>query len=207
MNLPQGSILVVEDMPHIRGLLEVTLRFEGYPVESASDGEEALVMIKEKRPALIISDILMPKMDGFALAYNLRKNPETRDIPFIFLSATYVTKDDKDFAFSLGALKFLEKPVETSEFLLTIGEIMAAGPDSPAQEVDEQEFYHNYQRRLENKLRQKNQQIARTKRLLSNLPEHQKVSFQELLEESEMHRDQITRELEEIIQSLKVLGG
>ena len=79
MSENKGSILVVEDMPQIRGLLEVTLRFEGFPVESATDGEDALKKIKENRPALVITDILMPNMDGFALVYNLRKDPETRD--------------------------------------------------------------------------------------------------------------------------------
>ena len=203
MNIPKGPILVVEDMPQIRGLLEVTLRFEGYPVVSARDGAEALEMIKEERPALIITDILMPKMDGFALVYHLRKNEETRDLPVIFLSATYVTKEDKDFALSLGALRFLEKPVETSEFLLTIGEILAGGVDAPSTTVNEKEFYLGYRQRLENKLRQKSQQISRTERLLTTLPPDQKQSFESLLEENRSHRDQITQELEEIIQELK----
>ncbi len=203
MNIPKGPILVVEDMPQIRGLLEVTLRFEGYPVVSAKDGEEALAMIKEERPALIITDILMPRMDGFALVYNLRKNPETSNLPVIFLSATYVTKEDKDFALSLGALRFLEKPVETSEFLLTIGEILSSGVTQEPPNVNEREFYIGYRHRLENKLRQKNQQIARTERLLSTLPPDQKQSFETLLEENRSHRDQIVGELEEIIQELK----
>ncbi|MDH5605423.1 MAG: response regulator [Anaerolineae bacterium] len=207
MNIPKGSILVVEDMPHIRGLLEATLRFEGYPVESAEDGRQAYEMIKANRPALVISDILMPNMDGFALAYHLRKNEETRSIPIIFLSATYITKEDKDFALSLGAMKFMEKPVDTAEFLLTIGEIIAQGPDSPAREMNEMEFYASYRLRLENKLRQKNQQIARTKRLLSTLPDDQKPAFQTMLADSESHRIQIENELEEIIQSLKDLDG
>ena len=117
MNVPKGSILIVEDMPQIRGLLEVTLRFEGYPVESASNGEEALEKILQNPPSLIITDILMPKMDGFALVYYLRKSQKTRGIPVIFLSATYVTKEDKDFALSLGAVRFLEKPIDTADFL------------------------------------------------------------------------------------------
>ena len=127
MAIPEGTILVVEDMSQIRGLLEVTLRFEGYPVESGSNGEEALELIAQNKPAMIITDILMPKMDGFALVYHLRKNPKTRSIPVVFLSATYVTKEDKDFALSLGAVRFLEKPIDTADFLLTIGEILAEG--------------------------------------------------------------------------------
>jgi CheY-like chemotaxis protein len=206
MNIPQGPILIVEDMPQIRQLLEVTLRFEGYPVESAADGLEALEKIKENRPALIIADILMPKMDGYAMVYNLRKAPETRDIPVVFLSATYVTKEDKDFALSLGALRFLEKPVDTTEFLLTIGEVLAKGPGTIPLPLGEFEFYRGYRERLETKLRQKNQQIARTERLLSTLPGPQKPAFTTLLEEAQGHRSEIMDELEETIQMLKGLN-
>lgn len=203
MDTPQAPILIVEDMPQIRGLLEVTLRFEGHPVESASNGEEALEKIRTQRPALIISDILMPIMDGFALVHKLRKDPQTRDIPVVFLSATYVTKEDKDFALSLGASRFLEKPIDTADFLLTIGEVLAEGSPSLPDPMAEPDFYIGYQSRLENKLRQKNQQIERTRRLLDTLPDVQKPTFQALLKESLEHRTQIIKELEDIIQTLK----
>jgi len=207
MNIPKGPILVVEDMPQIRGLLEVTLRFEGYPVESASNGQEALQKIEELQPALVITDILMPKMDGFAMVYNLRKNPKTRSIPVVFLSATYVTKEDKDFALSLGAIRFLEKPIDTAEFLLTIGEVLASGMETDPLPLGQKDFYIGYRTRLENKLRQKNQQITRTQRLLETLPAAQKPAFEKLLAESLEHRMQIMNELDEIIQSLKEING
>jgi len=205
MTTPEGSILVVEDMSQIRGLLEVTLRFEGYPVTSASNGEEAMKLIAEQVPAVIITDILMPRMDGFALVYNLRKNPATRNIPVVFLSATYVTKEDKEFALSLGAVRFLEKPIDTAEFLLTIGEVIAQGPPTIPLPLGEKEFYTGYRKRLENKLRQKNQQISRTQRLLETLDDSQKPAFEALLNEANEHRSQILHELEEIIQNLKKL--
>lgn len=207
MDTTQAPILIVEDMPQIRGLLEVTLRFEGHPVESAGNGEEALEKIKHIRPALIISDILMPKMDGFSMVYHLRRDPETRDIPVVFLSATYVTKEDKDFSLSLGVARFLEKPIDTADFLLTIGEILAEGTPPLPDPLSEPDFFIGYQSRLENKLRQKNQQIERNKRLLETLPEAQRPTFEALLEESLQHRSQIIKELEEIIQTLKSLGN
>jgi CheY-like chemotaxis protein len=203
MNIPEGTILVVEDMSQIRGMLEVTLRFEGYPVESAANGAEALEKINQQHPSLIITDILMPKMDGFAMVYHLRKNTETRHIPVIFLSATYVTKEDKDFALSLGAVRFLEKPIDTADFLLTIGEVLAEGTGTTPLPLGEHDFYLGYRKRLENKLRQKNQQISRTERLLKTLPEEQKPSFETLLKQSIEHRDEILSELEEIITTLK----
>ncbi len=95
MNIPYGPLLVVEDIPNILELLEVTLRFKGYPVNTAANGQEALEAIRRERPALVITDILMPKMDGFALAHRLRCDPKTSQIPVIFLSATFVTPEDK----------------------------------------------------------------------------------------------------------------
>ena len=206
MEMAQGSILVVEDMPQIRGLLEVTLRFEGYTVDSASDGREALEKIRQTRPALVITDILMPRMDGYALVYQLRKDPQTRDIPVIFLSATYVTPEDKDFALSLGAVKFLEKPIDTPDFLLTIGETLAEQNGSSPRPMDDKLFFMSYRRRLENKLRQKNQQIARTERLLKTLPPAQTPTFQGLLEEARAHRDGIAEELNDVMHRLTTMG-
>lgn len=198
MNIPYGPILVVEDVPHILELLEVTLRFKGYPIVTASNGQEALQRIAEERPALIITDILMPKLDGFALVQNLRTNPKTGDIPIIFLSATYVTPEDKAFALSLGAVRFLEKPVDTEEFLLTVAEVLTAGPSTVPKPLDEQEFYQGYRERLEYKLRHKINQILRTERLLETLPDEQRPAFEALLQEVRSHRDEIQRELDEL---------
>jgi len=198
MNIPYGPLLIVEDVPHILELLKVTLGFKGYPVISAKNGEEALEIIANERPALIISDILMPKMDGFSMVHKLRQNPKNRDIPIIFLSATYVTPEDKAFAMSLGATRFMEKPVDTEEFLITVAEVLTMGPTTTPEPLGEREFYLGYRERLEQKLRHKITQIQRTERLLETLPEDQKPAFNSLLEEACSHRDQIQGELDQL---------
>lgn len=198
MNVPYGPLLVVEDIPHVLELLEVTLRFKGYPVITAANGQEALEQVEKVHPALIITDILMPKLDGFALVHKLRTNPQTSRIPIIFLSATYVTPEDKAFALSLGAVHFLEKPVDTEEFLLTIAEVLTMGPATIPPPLGEREFTRGYRERLESKLKHKNVQIARTERLLENLPAEQKASFQVLLEEALRQRAEIQHELNEL---------
>ena len=198
MNIAHGSILVVEDIPNVLELLEVTLRFKGYPVITAHNGQEALEKIARERPAMVITDILMPKMDGFSLAQNLRTNPRTRSLPIVFLSATYVTPEDKAFALSLGAVRFLEKPVDTEEFLLTIAEVLTSGPGTMSEPLGEKEFNQGYRERLESKLRHKNVQISRTERLLQTLPEEQKPAFNTLLKEARSHRDEIQAELNEL---------
>ena len=202
MNIPYGPILVVEDVPHVLELLEVTLSFKGYPIITARNGQEALDLVAEEHPALIITDILMPKLDGFAMVHRLRSDPKTSDIPIIFLSATYVTTEDKEFAMSLGAVRFLEKPVDTEEFLLTVAEVLTTGPATVPDPISEQEFYRGYRKRLENKLRHKISQIKRTERLLETLPGEQRPTFKTLLEEAHGHRDEIQRELDELYRLL-----
>jgi CheY-like chemotaxis protein len=204
MNIPYGPILVVEDVPNIRELIELTLRFKGYPVVTARNGQEALECIARERPALIITDILMPKMDGFALAHTVRKDPRTLQIPIVFLSATYVTPDDKKFATDLGAVRFLEKPIDTEDFLLTIAEILTMGESGKIPKpMSENEFMSGYRERLEQKIRYKNTQISRTERLLQTLPDEQKPAFESLLQQAIADRNQIQEELDQL---LKIYG-
>ena len=203
MNTQTGPILVVEDIPNVLELLEVTLRFKGYQVNTARNGQEALEAVTKEQPVLVITDILMPKMDGFALAQKLRLSLQTRVVPIIFLSATYVTPEDKAFAMTLGAVRFLEKPVDTEEFLLTVAEIMTQGPPTAPEPLNEQLFYQGYRERLESKLRHKNTQIARTERLLPSLTSEQKAAFEELLDEARQHRSEIEHELNELNQLIE----
>jgi CheY-like chemotaxis protein len=205
MNIPYGPILIVEDVPNILQFLEVTLKFKGYPILSARNGEQGLKLVEQEKPALILTDILMPKMDGYAMVYRLRTNPKTSHIPIIFLSATYVTPEDQRFALSLGAMRFLEKPIDTEELLLTVAEVLTIGPQELPNPPEEKIFYQGYRKRLESKLQHKNAQIARTERLLENLPEEQRSVYQSLLDEARRNRDTIQEELDDLYQVLESL--
>lgn len=207
MNIPYGPILVVEDVPSVLSLLEATLKFKGYPVRTARNGQEALDMIAQERPAAIITDILMPTMDGFSLAHNLRTDPILRDIPIIFLSATFVTPEDKGFAMSLGANRFIEKPIDTEEFLLTVAEVLTDDTTQAPAGLNETDFYQGYRQRLESKLLHKNMQISRTERLLETLPPEQKPAFQELLDQAIFDRNEIQKELDELHRLLAEVKG
>ena len=196
---------MVEDVPNVLELLEVTLRFKGYLVVTARNGQEALEKVSKERPALIITDILMPIMDGYALVHNLRKDPLTRQIPVIFISATYITPEDKNFALSLGGVRFVEKPIDAEDFLLTVAEILTQGLDTTPRAMSDQTFYSGYRMRLESKLRHKNTQITRTERLLSTLLPAQKPAFEALLAQSIADRDQIQNELDELLKLMNEL--
>jgi len=202
MDKPQGYLLVVEDIPDILSLLETTLTFKGYRVITARNGLEALEVIQKERPALVITDILMPKMDGFSLVHRLRIEPKTRDIPVIFLSATYVLPEDKEFALTLGVTRFIEKPVALDTFLPTIEELLSER--APVFEpINEFDFYDGYRKRLETKLKHKNIQIARDEHLLETLPEEEKQSIKANLHQARDERTEIQHLLEEINERLE----
>lgn len=199
------TILIVEDIPYLRELMEVTLKYKGYPVVSARDGDEALGMIAIEKPGLILTDILMPKLDGFAFAHKLRSDPKTSDIPIVFVSATYISEEDKNFALSLGAVRFLEKPVEAEELLLTVAEVMNLERADLPTPISSEEFYRGYLNRLQSKLSEKDQQIERAKRLVETVPPEQRPMFEALLVQTEVQRERIETELESIQDRLE--GG
>jgi len=198
MNMNQGYLLIVEDVPDILRLLEETLKFKGYNAVTARNGQEALDLIQRERPALVITDIMMPKLDGFGLVHRLRINPETRDLPVIFLTATYVAMEDKAFALNIGVTRFIEKPVNFERFLETIDQLLTQGAPSVPTPMSEGDFYEGYRQRLEKKLNQKITQITRDERLLASLSEEEKPSFKASLQLALNERDELQRLLDEI---------
>lgn len=204
--MPNEPILIVEDVPNVLEFLEITLRFKGYRVMTAQNGLEALEQIQKEKPALIITDILMPKMDGYALVHRLRSNPETRPIPIIFLSATYVAPEDRDFALKLGAARFIEKPIDAEEFVLTVAEVLAAGPGTAPGPMQDKAFYMYYRDRLEHKLRHKATQMQRLERLIPTLPPEQQNAFLAMLEQVKIDHREIEAELQETYRILAELN-
>ena len=166
MNAGSGYLLIVEDDPDILKLLDTTLKFSGYRVITARNGTEGLEAIKRERPAIVIADIMMPKLDGFGLVHRVRINPETRDIPVVFITATYVAPEDREFALNIGATRFIQKPVDLDELLATIKELTKQGAPSALEPLNEFNFFDGYRKRLEAKLDEKNKQIAREELLL-----------------------------------------
>ena len=111
------KILIVDDNADDRVLLERALMNEGYSVSSATNGVRALESALGSPPDLIISDIMMPEMDGFELCRRVKTDDRLRQVPFIFYTATYVEEKDEQLALSLGASRFLIKPLELPDFL------------------------------------------------------------------------------------------
>jgi DNA-binding response OmpR family regulator len=184
-------LLIVEDDPDILKLLDATLTFRGYRVVSARNGKEALDIIQVKRPAIVVADIMMPKLDGFGLVHRLRIHPETRDIPVVFITATYIAREDREFALNIGATRFLQKPVDLEKFLATISELLAQGLPTVIQPLNEVEFYEEYRKRLEAKRDEKIKQIARDEHLLTTGTDRDDASLHASLRHAVSERDEL----------------
>ncbi len=118
------KILIVEDNEDSRILQKTTLEAQGHTVESAVNGKQALEMAMRSRPDLIISDILMPEMDGFALCQAVKEDEQLRTVPFVFHTASYVTPEDEELAKALGGTRFIVKTGDMEEFLKAIEDVI-----------------------------------------------------------------------------------
>jgi CheY-like chemotaxis protein len=123
----ERKVLVIDDDPHILFALEETVRNLGHQPVSAVNGEDGLVLARGIIPDLIITDIVMPKVDGFALCTRLREDPRTSHIPVIIVTARD-RKSDADRGRSLGTEAFLIKPFRACDLSDHIMRVLAPPP-------------------------------------------------------------------------------
>src|SRR5687767_5407426 len=105
-----ATILIVDDRPLNREFLVTLLGYYNHTLVEAADGIEALTRVGEQRPDLVITDLLMPNMNGEELARRLRIDPATQDLPVIFYTATYRVREAKQIAERVGVRQVLAKP-------------------------------------------------------------------------------------------------
>ncbi len=127
----QKKILAVDDERHIVRLVQVNLERAGYAVVTAFDGKDALEKVASEQPDLVVLDVMMPYMDGFEVLQNLRKNPETRELPVIMLTAK--AQDADVFrGWQSGVDCYLTKPfnpMELISFVKRIFKSLESGDD------------------------------------------------------------------------------
>ncbi len=105
-------VLVVDDDPDKLILLQFALTRAGYDVRTAEDGEEGLAAVHSFDPDLVVSDIMMPRMNGYELARRIRENPQTRFIPVILQTAAGSRAEDQLLGSEVGALGFITDPTD-----------------------------------------------------------------------------------------------
>ena len=157
------KILVAEDHPESRYLLQQLFTGLGHEVSAVADGLEVLELLgntKVTPPDVVVSDALMPRMDGFQLCRALRQHPRWCRLPFIFYTATYTDRADEEFAKRLGADRFVVKPVEPEQLMAIVAETVAkvkAAPPREPQPLDAdatvmEEYTHRLSLKLELKV-------------------------------------------------------
>ncbi|MGH8188641.1 MAG: response regulator, partial [Steroidobacteraceae bacterium] len=121
-----GKILVAEDDPEARGLLKLLLSGGEYELIEAADGMEALERARAELPDLVITDIVMPRMDGYELVRRLRQDDSTARTPVIFCSASYHEREVREMARSLGVQSTLAKPYDITVVRAMVDAALAA---------------------------------------------------------------------------------
>jgi PAS domain S-box-containing protein len=160
-----SKLLIVDDDEQNLYMLRILLQGNGYDVESATNGAEALENARQDPPDMIISDILMPVMDGFTLCRKVKQDTQLQHIPFVFCTATYTESGDEELALKLGAERYLTKPIEPAAFIKVLQEIgqnpekIPVMPQGSVVEGSvaegENETYRLYNERLVKKLEKK----------------------------------------------------
>jgi len=179
----QIKILIVDDNRDNLDVMKILLESKNYIVHSALNGKEALQLLYKDNYNLIISDILMPVMDGFQLCRECKKNENLRNTCFVFYTATYIDSKDEEFSLSLGAQRFIRKPQEPEAFLNIIKEVIEKDKNFKAEppvikEENEKEILKLYSERLVAKLEKKNLDLEK------EIESHKKT-FKELIEAKE----------------------
>lgn len=117
-------ILIADDEPNIVTSLEFLMRKAGYEIKVARDGEEALAQMGAFRPDLVLLDVMMPKINGYAFCQRLRSNPEWKDVKIIMLSAKGL-EVEVNKGMSLGADLYVTKPFSSTELVDKVGALLA----------------------------------------------------------------------------------
>jgi len=154
------KILIIDDKEENRYLLEKLLEGVGYEVISAINGKDALEKLRSDGFKMIISDILMPEMDGFQFLKNVKDDNNLKNIPFVFYTATYTSDEDKKFGLKLGADEYILKPLNPEELIKIVQSIIVdveSGEYKSKKPVTEkeEEIFKLYNERLVQKLEKK----------------------------------------------------
>jgi len=123
MSSEPATILIIDDEPQNRRLLEALLQPEGYRTQSASNGDEAMALIAEQAPDLVLLDIMMPGIDGFEVATRIKSNPTTANIPIIMVTAQD-GRGARVIGLNSGVEEFLAKPIDRAELWLRVRNLL-----------------------------------------------------------------------------------
>src|SRR6202142_2659993 len=155
------KLVIVDDIASNRKLLRVTFEAEGPTPPEAADGIEALQILAREKVDAVLSDILMPRMDGYRLCHEIRTIARLRDLPIVIYTSTYTSPSDEKLALSLGADKYLKKPAPFETILIALHEAIAMQHTTLRPEAwQEVEVLKEYSDRLVTKLEERNIELT-----------------------------------------------
>ena len=154
------NLLIVDDDPTSLKLLRTQLESEGHALFEAHDGVEALALLNRQRVDAVISDILMPRMDGYRLCYEIRMNERLHDLPIILHSSSFTSPGDEKLALDMGADKYLKNPCSLETLVAALHEVILQPHVAPrAEALGEVEVLEEYSEQLVKKLEAKNTEL------------------------------------------------
>src|SRR5271163_2989152 len=166
--LVMASILIAEDRAVDRHFLATLLGYQGHGILEASDGAEALALVLSNRPNLVISDLLMPTMDGYEFVRQMRAIPAVAATPVIFYTATYHEREARALAERCGVRDIITKPCEPEVILAKVDAVLGRPrPLEGSAPLDTAQFHQNHLQLVNQKLSEKVQSLADTEHRLS----------------------------------------
>ncbi len=175
-----NQVIIVDDNAENLYLLRMLLQGHGYSVEEARHGAEALTKARRQPPVLVISDLLMPVMDGYTLLRQWKADDQLQAIPFMVYTATYTNAKDERLALDLGADAFLVKPAEPEALMASITALLDSPDPAPASvrlpQIEENDQLKDYSETLFRKLEKKNESLEQSNhRLRAEIAERQRT--------------------------------
>jgi CheY-like chemotaxis protein len=179
------NILLVDDNAVDRELTRIFLKVAGHTVLEASDGFEGLAILEREKVEVIISDVLMPRMDGYRFCYEVRVNERFRHLPFILHTSGYISPYDRNRALEMGADQLVPKTSAVSEIIQAVNEVATKPrtPFTPTEPAYELSVMKEYNQQLVARLEQSNVELTASNEELLHSRESLKL-FRALIDHS-----------------------